>query len=423
MRIWQKLFGKSPFSQAPLPVAQGVDLEFETRLAQILAMLERRRNPHRAPVLPADHPFAKYNSLADMVTPSEWEALFASPHAACAIAPLMTQFRRDPSCFPAIFCNFLGKIGTPEAAQALEEIVERFRHTTDHSDFQYWMPYACHNLVSLMRDSRELQRRHSTNLPFLVGNALQRTLSADEPFELWQALPVDKTAVLPYLLDCYQHAIVQGHDPAAVCKAIERLQLPESLEPVVTFFRSAARTPIDEEGTPTARSKGVDGQLATTLVSLPGALEKLPSLCSAEEYERLLVLAYHYGHRLAPALLEALALLATPRTAGCLVDALHILHLHLHGRNSERQASIHASVVQALVRVGTPAHAPLLATLRTRASDRGWLTRCRKDALEILGRTGNESHIPAIEKVMKEDATVNAEARRALAALAQRRAP
>jgi len=147
-------------------------------------------------------------------------------------------------------------------------------------------------------------------------------------------------------------------------------------------------------------------------VRVPGGIEKLRSICSPDEYERILVRAHDYGDHVNPDVNRALGDLATPKAIGRLVFVL---------RQTHTSAELRAPAQQALVKAGKKAHAQLLKALETKvSSNRKYQTSVRKHVLEVLRDSGDEESVPTIKSVMESDASVAEEARATIEAISMR---
>ncbi len=194
--------------------------------------------------------------------------------------------------------------------------------------------------------------------------------------------------------------------------ALAAIGTPAVIAPLLEIFRTVKPSKIREDGSVTDEDKGEDGAPASALVKVSGGIEKLRSICSPDEYERILVRAHDYGNHLNPNVNRALGDIATPKAIGRLIFVLW------QGINDAKMLE---PVKQALVQAGKKAHPRLLKDLEKKVpTNRSLQTSLRKDILEILKESGDEQSVPTIKSVMESDAAVAEEARATIEAISLR---
>jgi ankyrin repeat protein len=180
----------------------------------------------------------------------------------------------------------------------------------------------------------------------------------------------------------------------------------EELSHLVREFLAASKTGISDDGEVREDEKRDDYELASSIIKACKGLGKLRSLCSPEEFERILLLAHNYGNRWS-VMSEAFAEIGTSRTIGRLIFGLY-------------QSSYPDEVSRsksALITAGKKAHVYLLRHLAEDRKNREWWIPVRRAILDVLAATGDGECIPTIEAVMRADSSVHAEAQAALAAI------
>jgi hypothetical protein len=216
----------------------------------------------------------------------------------------------------------------------------------------------------------------------------------------------EREEAIPIFMELYR----KGDKTLRSAEYLGGLRTIAAIEPLLEIFRATRPSNIEENGWVTDDKKGNDGGPAAAMVKVPGGIERLRSICSPQEYERILIMAHDYGgvkDELAPALGE----LATPKSIGRLIIQLW----------NYTDPDRHPSEIPALVKAGKEAHRPLLEALAKQfPDDRRHQTIYRKLILEALKESGDEQCVPTIQSVTESDSAVAAEARAVIEAIAMR---
>jgi tetratricopeptide (TPR) repeat protein len=217
----------------------------------------------------------------------------------------------------------------------------------------------------------------------------------------------DCEEAIPIFMEHFHKGRDKGERVPGYLSALGRIAV---IEPLLEIFRATRPSNIEEHGWVTYDKKGNDGGPASAMVKVPGGIERLRSICSPEEYERILVVAHDYGGPVKDELAPALGELATPKSIGRLIIQLW----------NHTDPNKHPTEIPALVKAGKKAHPPLLEALAKQFPDRRHQTIYRKLILEALKESGDEQCVPTIQSVMESDSAVATEARGVIEAIALR---
>jgi len=223
--------------------------------------------------------------------------------------------------------------------------------------------------------------------------------------KMWAVFPTERTideSAEPRLSDI----LVETMRSAITVKQEESHQSVEKIDQFLQEFRKASKTLIAEDGSVSEENKGDDYKLAVNIVRACENLALLKPRCSADEYERILLLAHNYGLH-GEQLSHAFGEIGTSRSIRRLI---HGLYQDFYPREVNDSES-------ALIATGKKAHAPLLSHLSEDRKGRDWWIPVRKTIINILAKTGDEECIRTIEAVMHSDPAVQVEAQAALSAI------
>jgi tetratricopeptide (TPR) repeat protein len=328
-----------------------------------------------------------------------------------AIEPLMRELRRDPSNYPPVLCGFFGKIENEKSIRALEEIIDLFRSVDNRFAINNWIPLACLNLLQLAQKSSRLKEQISTEESFLFANALIADNECHNLFHNFSSRPIEKTAILMRILERYHMAKDKSEVVDTICSAMVALGVEEAITPLLEIFREAKPSTIREDGS--IHTKGTDGAVASALVAINGGIEKLNSICSSDEFERILICAFEYSWKLTPSMIKYFEELGTSRTIGRLI--------HVSLKTGFRNEELERSAKEALIRIREKANPLLLKMLKIEVpTNRKYQTEFRKKILNLLGQSGDELCVQDIVAITETDMTVIEEAKDALAGISNR---
>ncbi len=207
-----------------------------------------------------------------------------------------------------------------------------------------------------------------------------------------------------------EHARQTGRGSAA-SQGLEAIGTPAVIEPLLEVLRTVKPARIEKDGSIPDGESGEDGAPAASLVRLPGALERLKSICAPAEFERILVRAHDYKEAGNPEVNAALGEIGSSKAIGRLASCLWQSQWDAEKRRPAREA---------LVKVGKKAHGRLLELLKTQSTNRQHITILRREVLAVLRETGDDECAAAIRTVMESDASVAGDARAALEAISKR---
>jgi tetratricopeptide (TPR) repeat protein len=213
---------------------------------------------------------------------------------------------------------------------------------------------------------------------------------------------------IPIFMEHYRH----GDKNLRAVGSLGGLGTVAAIEPLLEIFREARPSQIEENGWVTDDTKGNDGGPASAMVKVPSGIERLRSICSPEEYERILVVAHDYGVGFdREGLTTALGELATPKTIGRLIIQLW----------NYTDPDDHPTEITALVKSGKKAHPQLLKALtREFPANRRYQTIYRKLILKALKDSGDELCVPIIQSVMESDSAIAGDALAVIEEIARR---
>jgi len=354
-------------------------------------------------------------SSEDAVKKKAWAELEKLPNREAAIAPLMEVFRENGG--KAVGLNlplFFGAVGTEACRAPLLEVLEYARRSSDDWERQYLTNSACHGLLKLNEGVPMLRSTLSSEwFRFVLMRGLMSAGDAEQSAVVETLTTDERGEILADIISFFRSVEEKGKYSWEVSRALQALGT-DAIEALLEVFRNVKPSDIKPDGL--ARHEGEDGAPASAMVSVPGGIEKLRALCSAEEYEKILIRAHNYGNGSNPAVNRALGEIATPMAIGCLVNALwNGLWRNQYGEGIRKQAA------DALVKVGKKAHEPLLKALKIRVpTKREYQTRYRKEILAVLSETGDEACVPAITAVLSSDPLVTKDAQAALEAIGKR---
>ena len=367
-------------------------------------------SPRRGPIDPL---LLRQIGAEDYYSRSEaWDRLKKLANREAAIPALMQAFRGARSESVGVpLCDFLGELGSEACRGPLLEILEYARGSTDELLRRTLSSAACAALLRLPGGKGGLQPQvDTTQVTAVVGQALLHAGGKERSAIVAGLTAQERPQVIGALMDLFRST--QGKDRLSysISGALGALGV-EAIEPLLEVMRGVKPGHIDEHGAVPDGQSGEDGAPSLALVQIPGALERLKAICSAEEFERILVRAHNYGDAGNPEVNRAFGELATPRAIGRLVFGLW----------QEWEGDRLKPVIDALVRTGKAAHAGLLAGLeKTYPSNRPFQTYYRTQILTVLRETGDQNCVAAVQRVLESDPAVTQEARAALEAIAQR---
>jgi hypothetical protein len=353
-------------------------------------------------------------SSQDSVKKKAWADLAKLTNREDVVERLMKTFRESGGKALGIqLPKFLGEVGTEACRAPLLEILQYARRSCDEWEQKYLANMACLGLLHLQGGVSALRR---TAAPELLSFVIMHGLMAADDRErsvIVETLTKDeRRSIIDGALALFRSAKKKGARAWEVSTVLKALGA-DALEALLEVFRSAKPSNIRPDGSVLDDDGGEDGAPASALVQIPGGIEKLKVLCSADEYERILIRAHNYGDYTNPAVNGALGEIATPKAIGRL---LFMLWQNRHGAEVRKPAN------DALVKIGKKAHEQLLKAFEIKVpTNREFQTSLRKEVLAVLYETGDEECISAIEAVLASDPLVSKEAQTAIEAIHKRR--
>lgn len=178
-----------------------------------------------------------------------------------------------------------------------------------------------------------------------------------------------------------------------VCKVLKAVGTESAVLALIEILRSVKPTPISSYGYP-SRDKGDDGTVAYAVSSIPNGLTIAKSVCNADEFEPILVLASDCaGGPDSADLIRALEEYGTPHAIVWLVECLRA-----RGLAADKLELAKA----ALVRLGAKAHPKLLLEIgRTACARPEDQIRFWTGILDVLKESGDAACIPPIQELIK----------------------
>jgi HEAT repeat protein len=342
-----------------------------------------------------------------------WADLRKLPNQEAAIEPLMKTFRSIGG--KAIGTNlpkFLSNLGTEACRVPLLEILDRTRGSSDPWEQEYLAGSVCYALLQLKGGISALRSAVPAELlPFIMTRGLMSAEDRERPAIVETLAEDERRKTIADVVSIFRSAEDKNECSWRVSGALGALG-SDAIEPLLEVLRGVKPSEIRPDGSVSRDDEGKDGAPASALVRIPAAIERLRAICSAEEYERILVRAHSYGDSSNPALNRALGEIASPRAIGRLVFVLWQDHWQPETRKPAREA---------LVKVGKKAHEQLLRALEIHVpTNRELQTSLRREILAVLSETGDEQCIPAITAVLTSDPLVAEDAKAAIETIAER---
>jgi HEAT repeat protein len=342
-----------------------------------------------------------------------WKDLEKLPNREAASESLMKTFRSaGGQAVGTQLPKFLANLGTDTCRAPLLEILDRSRSSSDPWEQEYMAGEACTALLKLKGGAAALAPAVP---PALLQLILTRGLMAADDRErpaIVETMTADQRRnTIAEVISFFRRAKDKDGCSWKVSGALGALG-PDAIEPLLEVLHSVMPSTIQPEGFVRDKDKGEDGAPASALVRIPGGIDQLKARCSPEEYEKILVRAHNYGESSNPALNRALGEVATPKAIGRLVFVLWQDHWKAETRQPAREA---------LVQAGKKAHPQLLHALEVKVpANREFQTSLRREVLAVLGETGDQECIPAIQVVLASDPVVAEDARAAMEAIGKR---
>jgi len=197
-----------------------------------------------------------------------------------------------------------------------------------------------------------------------------------------------------------------------VSNALGAIGTEAAIEPLLEIFRTVHKGRLDESGFAQKDYEDEGGAPSSNLVRLKCGLQDLRERCSPELYEEILLRAHNYGDSSTPEANRALGEIGSLRAIRHLLFVLWQDHWDEETRRP---------AVEALAKIGKPALPELCKDLKQRVpTDRRIQTSYRREILRVLALSGDKSCVDSILSVAKSDGTIEKEARKALAAIAER---
>jgi tetratricopeptide (TPR) repeat protein len=370
--------------------------------------------------VPAAGTSREIERLARLTTSSEysvkekaWADLERLTDREAAIEPLMETFRSGGGkVMGTNLPNFLAKVGTQACRAPLLEILDYARRCPNAWEQEYLAGSACCALLKLKGGISVLKSAVSPELlRFIVMRGL---MSADDDGRhviIEAFTEEERRKTINDIISFFRSAKDKDECSWGVAGALGALG-GDALNPLLEVLRSVTPSKLQADGSVSRDDKGEDGAPACALVRIPGGIDRLKAVCSAEEYEKILVRAHEYGESSNPAVNRALGEIATPKAISRLTFVLWQQHWEAETRRHAREA---------LVKVGKKAHQQLLKALGIKSpADREFQTSLRKEILAILSETGDEQCVLTIKSVLASDPLVAEDAKVALEAIGKR---
>ncbi|NLI19946.1 MAG: molecular chaperone DnaK [Clostridiales bacterium] len=352
-------------------------------------------------------------SSEDSVKKNAWTDLERLTNKEAALDPLMKTFRGSGG--KAVGKNlpiFLGKVGTEACLAPLLEILEYARCSTDEWEQEYLVGSACLGLLNLKKGVSALRCAVPPELlRFILMHGLM-SAGDHERLVVIETLTKDERRIITAdVISFFRSAKEKDKSLWKVSGTLKAFGA-DAIEALLEVFRSVKPSNIQPDGSVSHDDKGEDGAPASALVQIPVGIERLRVLCSAEEYEKILIRAHNYGDAVNPAVNRALGEIATPKAIGRLLTVLWQDHWGEEIRKPAREA---------LIKAGKKAHEQLLYALEIKApANRKLQTGFRRQVLAVLSETGDEECVPAIKTVFTSDPLVTEDAQAALEAIGKR---
>jgi HEAT repeat protein len=347
------------------------------------------------------------------ISQKAWADLGKLKSREAAVEPLMKVFRSaGGSAVGTNLPRLLSDLGTEACRAPLLEILDYARRSSDAWEQEYLVGSACRALLKLRGGVPALRSAVAPELlRFVLMRGLMSTDDRERPAIVETLTEDERRSVVAEVTSFFRSVDDKDEWAYGVSGALGALGA-DAIGPLLEVFRSVSPSTVQPDGSVRDDDEGHDGPPASALVRVPGGIERLSALCSADEYERLLVRAHDYGDSRNPELNRALGEIATPRAIGRLLTVLLQRHLDAETRRPAREA---------LVKAGKKAHQQLIKELEIMwPANREAQTAYKKEVLSVLGETGDKACIPILRAFLAYDPPAAEDARAAIAALQTR---
>jgi HEAT repeat protein len=353
--------------------------------------------------LPAAGSPAKVERLARLTASSDWGVsqrawadLGKLTNREAAVEPLMKVFRSaGGSAVGTNLPKFLSDLGTEACRAPLLEILDSARLSSDAWQQEHLVGSACRALLELQGGVPALRSALASELlRFILMRGLMSADERERPAIVETLTEDERRSVVAEATSFFRSVDDKDEWAYGVSGALGALG-GGAIEPLLEVFRSVTPSTIQPDGSVREEDEGRDGPPASALVRMPGGIERLGPLCSAGEYERVLVRAHNYGDMRNPELNKALGEIATPKAVGRLLTVLLARHWDAETRGPAREA---------LVKAGKAAHQQLIRELEVMwPANREAQTAYKREVLSVLGETGDKVCIPILKAFLAYD--------------------
>jgi hypothetical protein len=204
-----------------------------------------------------------------------------------------------------------------------------------------------------------------------------------------------------------------------VCNIVEAIGTPDSsFELLLEIFKSGRKTkvPFDEWGNLKVEQWGPNEDYATQpayllVCKIENGPSRLKKCLSRTEYEEVVARAHSWNGSDRPLLAQALAEIGSK---------LAVLLLLSDILQTERKQETRDPAIRALGSIGHQYLPLLIENLKFQRQNRETQTTYLRDILSVLAICGDKTCVDPIVAIARQDATIEGDARRALAAIATR---